>query len=125
MFFEIESRTDARGSLFPCELRDFSTKRMFFIKDVPAGMFRGEHAHKETDQFLFCISGNIEITFFDGKNETTFSLKEGNYVFEKRMTWTTMKFVESKSILLVLSNKEYDPNDYIRIKSDYFNLSST
>jgi len=124
MFFEIEPKTDPRGSLFPWQLGKFIPKRMFFIKNVPAGMVRGEHAHKETDQMLFCISGNIEIAFFDGENETSFFLKEGNCVFEKRMTWTSMKFIEENSILLVLSTKEYSADDYIRSKNDYLNLLS-
>jgi dTDP-4-dehydrorhamnose 3,5-epimerase-like enzyme len=116
MLFEIEGKRDNRGVLYPFEFKkhNFKPERFFFVKDVPEGDVRGEHAHKETDQLLFCLNGVIEVTLFDGSNTETFLIQEGEYVFEKRMTWTTLKFLKAGSILMVASSKEYDPADYIR-----------
>jgi dTDP-4-dehydrorhamnose 3,5-epimerase-like enzyme len=124
MFYSIAPKTDHRGSLFPCNLQElnFDAKRLFYIKDVPAGQTRGEHAHKETDQLLFCLSGNIEVSFFDGHEEKKFLLNVGDFVLEEKMTWTTLKFLKENSTLLVLSSKEFSDADYIRNKQEYLNL---
>jgi len=120
---ELKSNRDARGALFPFDFHNltFVPKRMFYVKDVPINDVRGQHAHKATDQVLFCLSGGIKIDLFDGKETQSFILKEGMYVFEKRMTWTTLTFLEKNTTLLALSSEEYDPNDYIRDYQTYLN----
>ena len=123
MLSKLEGKRDSRGVLYPFEFKklNFEPKRMFFIKDVPEGDIRGEHAHKETDQIIFCLQGSVEISLFDGVEKETHILMEGDYVFEKRMTWTTLKFVKPESILMVTSSKGYDPEDYIRDYSTFIN----
>ena len=126
MLFEIEGKGDNSGVLYPFEFKkhNFKPERFFFVKDVPEGDVRGKHAHKETDQLLFCLNGAIEVTLFDGSNTETFLIQEGEYVFEKRMTWTTLKFIKADSILMVASSKEYDPLDYIRDFNTFISLKS-
>ena len=52
--------TDPRGSLtvgeVPTEV-PFEPKRYFVVYGVPSSELRGEHAHKECEQFLLCLSG--------------------------------------------------------------------
>lgn len=124
MFYNITPKSDHRGSLFPCSLQEFNfeAKRFFYIKNVPPGKIRGEHAHRETDQLLFCLNGTIEVSFFDGQEEKIFSLNEGDFLLEKKMTWTSLKFIKENSILLVLSSKEFSDDDYIRSKQEYLEL---
>ena len=54
---------DSRGCLFPIEINSipFDIQRIFTVYGAPADTVRGEHAHFETEQYLFCIRGRIEV----------------------------------------------------------------
>jgi len=103
------------GSLIPFELTDFQyyIKRVFFVKDVPINTIRGNHAHYKTKQILCCISGQIEVILFDGINEEKQILNKNEYVYVDNLIWDSQKFITDDAILFVMSNTNYDPNDYI------------
>lgn len=124
MISKLSGKKDSRGSLYPLYFNQvsFSPKRLFLVKDVPVGSIRGKHAHKKTEQLLICLSGNIEITFFDGKEEKVHHLCDGDVLYERSLTWTTIKFLQENSILLVLSSEEYDEKDYIRNYEEYLSI---
>lgn len=91
----------------------FVPKRMFWVKDVPAGEERGGHAHYVTEQYLICVRGAVSVTLYDGKDKDTFELSPGRAVFIPRMVWDTQKFLTGDDIVLVLCSTSYNPRDYI------------
>lgn len=91
----------------------FVPKRIFWVKDVPAGEERGGHAHYVTEQYLICLSGRVLVTLFDGKDRDIFELSAGRAVLIPRMVWDTQKFLTGSDIILVLCSTSYNPRDYI------------
>lgn len=89
-------------------------KRIFYIKDVPSGDTRGNHAHRKNTQILICMHGEILITLDDSKSKKEILLKEGQSLMINRMTWATQRYKTGKDILLVLCSEEYNEDDYIR-----------
>ena len=93
----------------------FEVKRIFYIHDVPFECSRGSHAYYNSKQVLICLSGNLKIKCFDGKEEIIYTLnnpKEALYIEAK--VWRTTFEYSIDTVLLVLSSLEYDDNDYIR-----------
>lgn len=120
--FELEAKADHRGRLYPFDIQEsleFIPKRLFFITDVPAGTVRGHHAHLKTIQALICISGVIDVHMCNGSEEHIHRLLPGYYIIENPMTWTSMYFVEGKSVLLVVSSEEHNDSDYIKNFEEY------
>jgi dTDP-4-dehydrorhamnose 3,5-epimerase-like enzyme len=107
-----------RGNLSFCENKKqapFDIKRVYWIYKVPAGQRRGGHAHKETEQVLFCLQGSIKIKLDDGTHKDNIILNKPNIgIFLGRMLWHEMEGFKKNTILLVLASKLYDEKDYIR-----------
>ena len=113
---KIEIFSDDRGDLCPSSFSNlaFNPKRSFIVYNVPEASQRGAHAHRETEQYLICLNGRIEVRL-DNANETkTWSLKKGEALYQNKMEWADLIFKESNSILYVISSTEYDESDYIR-----------
>lgn len=109
---------DKRGNLsffeYPNQL-PFEIARTYWIYDVPGGEVRGSHAFKEQQEFIVALSGSFDIVLNDGDNEFKFSLNrsyEGLYI--PKMYWRSLKNFSTNSLALIVSDKFYDENDYIR-----------
>lgn len=113
---------DAGGSLSFVEsgcIDDFDIHRVFWVKGV-ADSVRGNHAHIECSQILFCLSGTIKVNCFDGRRWLNFVLdspNEGLLIPPK--IWAEQEYVCEGSILLVVCNRTYSESDYIRDFSTY------
>lgn len=93
----------------------FAIKRIYYIYDAKTNEPRGFHAHKETQQILFCLQGRVKIVLDDGrKNEEVLLTDPSKGVFLDKMIWHEMHEMEKDTILLVLASEEYDESDYIR-----------
>jgi UDP-2-acetamido-3-amino-2,3-dideoxy-glucuronate N-acetyltransferase len=60
---------DMRGDLSVGEFErtvPFAPKRYFVVFDVPNRNIRGEHAHRECQQFLVCVKGSCSVMVDDG-----------------------------------------------------------
>jgi hypothetical protein len=100
----------------------FSTKRIFFLFDIPGGESRGAHAHKECHQFLIAASGSFEVLLDDGSSKKMVQLNRpfmGLHILPG--IWASEMNFSSGSICLVLASHEYDETDYLR---DYNNFIS-
>lgn len=109
---------DKRGNLSffenPNQL-PFEIARTYWIYDVPGGDVRGSHAFKEQQEFIVALSGSFDIILHDGKNEMKFSLNrsyEGLYI--PKMYWRKLENFSTNSLALIVSDKKYDKNDYVR-----------
>ena len=86
----------------------------FFIMDGKVGDVRGEHAHRECKQLLFCMSGKIRLTSDNGGSNETFDLDPSKgYALHDVLHWLTIEFLETSSVL-VLAQYPYNEAEYIR-----------
>ena len=78
--------TDARGALtvgeVPTEV-PFSPARYFAVFDVPSVELRGEHAHKQCQQFLICLHGSCRVLLDDGLQRCEVALDRPDRVTAK------------------------------------------
>lgn len=93
----------------------FDIKRIYFIANVPEGVSRGFHAHKDLKQLLFCPYGSIQIVLENkcGKAEYVLSDPSVGIVIDK-CTWREMIWLKKDSILCVAASDYYKTDDYIR-----------
>lgn len=120
---ELPKIHDPRGNLsffeYPSQL-PFQIKRTYWIYDVPGGETRGSHAFKEQQEVIIALSGSFDIVINDGENETIYSLNRSYYgLFIPKMYWRRLENFSTNSLALIVSDKNYDSNDYIRNFDDY------
>jgi hypothetical protein len=93
----------------------FSTKRVFYLFDIPSGESRGAHAHKECHQFLVALSGAFEVSLDDGLNKRVVFLNQPNFGLHVLPgIWASEINFSSGAVCLVLASHLYDEKDYIR-----------
>jgi hypothetical protein len=112
----LTTRRDLRGELVVAELqRDvpFPILRLFYVRDVPAGTVRGRHGHYRCRQMMVCQQGRIRVDISDGNVERHFTLLPGHFLVLEPGLIGTETYLEDDSILLVLCDQPYDPEDYI------------
>lgn len=115
--------TDARGSLtvgeVPTEV-PFSPARYFVVFDVPSMELRGEHAHKQCQQFLICLHGSCRVLLDDGQSRCEVTLDRPDMgVFMPEMIWGTQYRYSPDTVLLVFASRTYEAEDYLRTYEDF------
>jgi UDP-2-acetamido-3-amino-2,3-dideoxy-glucuronate N-acetyltransferase len=118
---------DLRGNLSVGEFEKeipFTPKRFFTVFGVPNKEVRGEHAHKECQQFLICVSGSCSVLVDDGKNREEYILDSINKgIYLPAMTWGVQYKYSKDAVLLVFASHYYDADDYIRDYSTFTQMS--
>jgi len=85
-----------------------------FVVSSSANTKRGQHAHVRATQYLFCLTGQIEVEMKDGIDSFIKVLRPKDYGLRiPPGIWASQKF-KSDSILLVISSEKYDEEEYIR-----------
>jgi len=98
----------------------FETRRVYYLYDVPAGEFRGGHAHKDLKQLIVAASGSFNVILFDGKVRRTVTLNRPFYgLLVVPGIWRELDDFSSGSVCLVLASHEYNAEDYIRDYQEY------
>lgn len=109
---------DPRGNLSFIESGrhvPFSTRRVFYIYDVPGGETRGGHAHKECVEVVIALTGSFNLRITDGTAERTITLNRSNRgVLIPAGVWVTMENFTTGTVLLALASRDYEEEDYIR-----------
>ena len=116
---EFAQHGDDRGHLVVVEgMKDvpFEIKRMFYIYGSDANVVRGRHANRRSEFVLINVAGQSKVRVDDGRgNEAVFSINRPHTgLYLPRMVWKDMYDFSEDSVLLVLSNEAYDPDEYIR-----------
>lgn len=116
--------TDDRGNLIPLQFNElkFIPKRIFTVSDVPKDSIRGEHAHYETIQYLWCVKGKILVSLDDGKNIKEEILNPGQGIYIDNFVWDYQKFLTGDDVIVVLASTYYDINDYIINKETFYKI---
>jgi acetyltransferase-like isoleucine patch superfamily enzyme len=125
---QIRGAVDLRGSLVAVDFsRDlpFVPRRAFTVFDVPTKDVRGEHAHRQCQQFLLCLAGSVSAVVDNGMMRQEFLLNQPDVgLYLPAMVWGSQYNYSSNAVLLVFASDEYDADDYIRDYDDYRALMS-
>jgi len=96
------------------DLRSQINFENIFVVSSSENTQRGQHAHLRATQYLFCLTGLIEVEMLDGIDSLKKVLRPKDYGLRiPRGIWAIQKF-KLDSILLVISSEEYDENEYVR-----------
>jgi hypothetical protein len=119
---------DKRGNLsffeHPNQL-PFKIERTYWIYDVPGGEARGSHAFKEQQEFITALSGSFDVIIHDGKEEHRFSLNRSYYgLYIPKMCWRKLENFSTNSLALIVSDKKYSEEDYIRDFNEFKTLAN-
>lgn len=96
----------------------FIIKRIFYVTQHTG--WRGGHAHKICSQLLTCLGGVIQVVVSDGKDKREVSLDsptKGLYI--PKGLWAEQYYSDSRDILLVICDHDYDTNEYIRDPDEF------
>lgn len=123
---KLKTHDGGSGSLIPIELIDIDmeVKRVFFVKDVPVNIIRGNHAHYKTKQILYCMNGQIEVILFDGIKEESQIINKYEYVYVDNLIWDSQRFITEDAILFVMASTNFDLKDYIFDKDEFIKIKN-
>ena len=98
----------------------FEIKRTYWIYDVPGGEIRGSHAFKEQQEFIIALSGSFDVVLHDGFKEIKYSLNRSYYgLFIPKRYWRRLENFSTNALALIVSDKNFDENDYVRNFEDF------
>ena len=115
--------TKTSGKLLPITFNNkfpIKVKRMFFIYGRKKYK-RGDHAHKKCSQVFIPIKGKIKINMKYRKTEKSIllSANRSRSLFVPPKIWSSIEFLNSNSLVLVLTDYEYDFKDYIETYKEF------
>jgi hypothetical protein len=107
------------------QLVPFPIKRVFTVA-AGKGDIRGQHAHKLCAQILVSISGSIRVKSDNGL-EQSISLLEGmgSGLLIPPGIWSSQEYLCNDSVLMVLCDRGYEVDDYIRDYLEFKTFLST
>lgn len=104
----------------------FPVKRFYYILNVKEGAARGFHAHKKTEQVLFCIKGSITVVLDNGEERERVTLDQPNHgLFLGKLMWHEMVEFKEDTVLLVAASDYYYEADYLRDYSQFLQYVQT
>lgn len=92
----------------------FAIARVFTVC-APVDSMRGDHAHRQCRQFMFCPRGAVDVGLDDGANRKRFRLARDNLaLYVPAMIWNVVSFLAPETVLVVLCDQPFSEDDYIR-----------
>jgi len=110
------SLSSGMGDLVPVEFGGlpFAPMRSFSVAQVPLGIERGLHAHRECSQLLFALSGEILVEVNDGDRSQEFLLNAPTVgLLIPPFVWASQRYLTANSMLWVYASHPYSRDDYI------------
>ena len=94
----------------------FKIKRVFFIRHPKIKKsVRGRHAHKKTNQAIFCINGTFVLNLDDGRAKQSILMDDPSIgIILGPKLWHTMTDLSKNCNILVIADSFYNEDDYIR-----------
>ena len=121
--------TTGEATIRVVELRSldlpFHVQRVYSVADSPVGFARGFHAHKRLWQLLYCAAGAFEFQFEDGRTDQAVKHvlhANGPGLVVGPLVWRTYAALQDHSMLVALVSEPFDPDEYIREKSEFIQL---
>jgi dTDP-4-dehydrorhamnose 3,5-epimerase-like enzyme len=116
--YELSKFGDERGFLIPIEQGNninFDIKRIFYIYNTSSNALRGAHANKFSEFLIIAVSGSCKVLVDDGIKKEVINLDKPNMaLYLNKMVWKEMYDFSNDAVLLVISNKKYNKDEYIR-----------
>lgn len=114
---------DMRGSLTPLQFGKglpFTPKRIFMVYGVSSHHVRGEHAHRQCEQFLIAAHGAVSVVVDDGKSRQEVRLEDPTIgLYLAPMVWGIQYKFDPDGVLMVAASHEYEAEDYIRNYTEF------
>lgn len=114
-FVSIAPHKDNRGELISLEFGaplTFEPRRSFFIRHVPQGQSRANHA-VSCDEFLILQSGTCRLTIMSRSDEMSYDLTRHDIgVVVPAGLWIALSDFSSDAMLLVLCSQRYEDVTY-------------
>lgn len=102
----------------------FVIRRVFAVT-AEKGAKRGEHAHRRCSQLVVCISGSIRLSCFDGDSaEEVVMSNDGRGALILPGTWATQEYLQSGSTIMVLCDRAFEAEDYIRDYQEFLDMKA-
>jgi len=115
---------DERGQLVQLcdESVPFPLARAFLVRGTEDAV-RGGHAHRRCSQLLVAVSGSIRVDYTDGQGAGTALLTAPETaLLLPPMIWATQVFHGRSSNLLVLCDRPFEVDDYVRDRDEFLSL---
>lgn len=75
---------------------------------------------------MICVSGAVDVVCEDGSNKSTFALSRRNQaVLVPPVLWNSVEFRQNESVLIVLCDRVYEADDYIRDYAEFLCFSES
>lgn len=102
----------------------FTVCREFWLTDVPKTATRADHAHMLTRQVLVAIKGEWRARIeYGAGGSAVVRLREGeDALYVPPMSWLTLHSSGPDAIILVLADRPYSANEYIRTRARWREL---
>lgn len=93
----------------------FNFERFYILHNSKKEISRGNHAHKELEQRLVCISGSCKVWLHDGNKHEYFNLDSASNfgLCVKPGVWRELSEISEDCVLIVFASRNYDSSDYI------------
>jgi len=112
--FTLPVHSSTKGDLTVFEnILPGSLKRIYYITNAD-GETRGGHRHVRAWQALICLQGSCDIYVETIDKKSVFNLDEPYKVLVlEPQDWHILENLSDNAIILVVSNENYDSEDYI------------
>jgi len=98
----------------------FEIKRIFYIKDVPAGGTRAGHALRTCEQLIIAIHGTFDVIVDDGSVRKRWRLERSSQgLYLPKMIWRELEDFSPAAICLVLASEPFSEASYIRTWAEF------
>ena len=119
---------DQRGNLSFLQNEDqipFKIQRAYWIYDVPGGEQSEGHAFKNLQEVIVALSGSFDVVLNDGKGERKITLNRSYYgIYIPKLVWRHLENFSTNSLAFIVSDKGYDPRDYIKDFKEFQRIKS-
>ena len=97
----------------------FDIRRVFTVSARKDDV-RGAHAHKKCTQLLVCVSGQVRVICDDGSVLTQYLLDNMSMgLLVPPGIWASEEYLDNAAVLMVLCDRGYEADDYIRDYNDF------
>ena len=112
---EIKKVVEKDGTLLVMEENSpipFQIKRIFLVKDVADGAFRGDHATKKTRLILFPINGSCTVMVDDGTDREEFLMDNPSQgLLIEPMIWRSMRKFTPDCVMMAVCDRPFEPGN--------------
>ncbi len=118
--FQIHEDDNGVLCVYECGLHvPFNIQRVFTVS-AKAGDARGEHAHKKCTQLLICVTGSIRVSCDNGSTLSQYHLNDMSMgLIVPPGVWAKEEYITDNAVLMVLCDRNYEADDYIRDYNEF------